>query len=142
MVFFKPKVIGPATGTLSITDNAVGSPQTVALSGTGTALGLTPASLNFGNQGVGTTSQPKTITVKNVAATGNLKVTNVTTSGTNASDFAVISNNCPASLAPGATCTIMVTFTPSATGTRSANVQFTDNGGGSPQLAPLTGVGQ
>jgi len=142
MVFFKPKVIGPATGTLSITDNAVGSPQTVALSGTGTALGLTPASLNFGNQGVGTTSQPKTITVKNVAATGNLKITNVTTSGTNASDFAVISNNCPASLAPAATCTIMVTFTPSATGTRSANVQFTDNGGGSPQLAPLTGVGQ
>ncbi len=141
MVFFKPKVIGQATGTLSITDNAVGSPQTVALSGTGTAVGLTPPSLNFGNQAVGTTSQPRTITVKNVAATGNLKITNVTTTGTNASDFAITSNNCPASLAPGATCTVMVTFTPGALGSRSGNVQFTDNGGGSPQLEPLTGNG-
>lgn len=141
LVFFKPKNIGQATGTLSITDDAVGSPQTVSLSGTGTALGLAPSSLNFGNQGVGTTSQPMTITVKNVAPSGNLKITKITTTGTNATDFAIAGNTCPASLAPNATCTVMVTFTPSATGTRTGNVQFTDNGGGSPQLAPLTGNG-
>jgi phospholipase C len=141
LVFFKPKAIGPVTGTLSITDDAVGSPQMVALSGTGTAVGLAPPSLNFGNQAVGTTSQPMTITVKNVAPSGNLKITKVAITGTNATDFAVASNNCPASLAPGATCMVGVTFSPTATGGRSANVQFTDNGGGSPQLAPLTGNG-
>jgi hypothetical protein len=141
MVFFKPKAIGQVTGTLSITDNAVGSPQTVSLSGTGTAVGLSPSSLNFGTQKVGTTSLPMTITVKNVAPTGNLKITNFAITGTNSGDFMITSNNCPASLPPGATCMVSVDFTPSATGTRTANVQFTDNGGGSPQLEPLSGTG-
>jgi len=142
LVSFKPKNIGPLTGILSITDNAGGSPQTVALSGTGTALGLNPASLNFGTVKVGMTSQPMSMTVTNVATTGNLKITNVAVTGTNSGDFKITGNTCPASLGPGASCTVTATFTPSATGTRNANVQFTDNGGGSPQLAPLTGVGQ
>jgi archaellum component FlaF (FlaF/FlaG flagellin family) len=34
-VNFKPTQVGLRTGTVSITDNAAGSPQTVALSGTG-----------------------------------------------------------------------------------------------------------
>jgi hypothetical protein len=140
-VFFKPKVIGPASGTLSITDNAVGSPQTVPLSGTGTAVGLAPSSLNFGAVNVGSTSQPQTITVKNVATTGNLKITKVSVTGTNPTDFNITSNNCPASLAPGATCMVTLTFSPTASGGRSANVSFTDNGGGSPQTAPLSGTG-
>jgi hypothetical protein len=141
MVFFKPKAIGPVTGTLSITDNAVGSPQTVSLSGTGTAVGLSPSSLNFGTQKVGTTSLPMTITVKNVAPTGNLKITNFAITGTNSGDFMITNNMCPASLSPGMSCTLMVTFSPTAVGSRSANVQFTDNGGGSPQLEPLSGTG-
>ncbi len=141
LVAFKPKSIGQLSGTLSITDNAVGSPQTVTLSGTGTAVGLNPSSLNFGNQTVGTTSQPQTITVTNVAPSGNLKISKISITGTNPGDFAQ-TNNCPASLTPGASCTVNVTFTPSATGSRSGNVSFTDNGGGSPQTAPLTGVGQ
>jgi hypothetical protein len=141
LVFFKPKAIGQVTGLLSITDNAVGSPQTVSLSGTGTAVGLSPSSLNFGTQKVGTTSLPMTITVKNVAPTGNLKITNFAITGTNSGDFMITSNNCPASLPPQANCMVSVDFTPSATGTRTANVQFTDNGGGSPQLEPLSGTG-
>jgi phospholipase C len=141
LVFFKAKTIGQATGTLSVNDNAVGSPQTVSLSGTGTAVGLSPTSVAFGNQAVGTTSQPRTITVKNVAPSGNLKITKVSITGTNAGDFNVTSNTCPASLPPGATCTVMVTFSPTATGARSANVSFTDNGGGSPQTVPLSGTG-
>jgi len=141
LVSFKPKAIGQLSGILSITDNAVGSPQTVSLSGTGTALGLNPASLNFGTVTVGMSSSMST-TVTNVATSGNLKITNVAVTGTNSGDFKITGNTCPASLAPGASCTVTATFTPSATGTRNADIQFTDNGGGSPQLAPLTGVGQ
>jgi phospholipase C len=141
LVAFKPVALGQATGSLTITDNAVGSPQTVTLSGTGTALGPNPPSLNFQPQTVGTSSQPQTITITNVAPTGNLKITKISITGTNVNDFGQ-TNNCPASLPPGANCAVNVTFTPSATGNRSANVQFIDNGGGSPQLVPLTGVGQ
>lgn len=142
LVAFNPQSMGKLTGTLSITDNAGGSPQTVSLSGTGTAVSLTPSSLNFGTVNVGTTTASQTITVKNVAPSGNLKLTNISLTGTNASDYRITSNNCPTSLAAGATCMVSVDFTPSATGTRTASVQFTDNGGGSPQLEPLTGVGQ
>jgi len=140
LVSFKPKALGAVSGTLSISDNAVGSPQNVTLSGTGTAVGFNPTSLAFGNQAVGTSSTPKPVTITNVAPSGNLKITAVSITGTNSSDFTQ-TNNCPASLAPGASCTVNVTFTPTAIGSRSANVSVTDNGGGSPQTVPLTGTG-
>jgi phospholipase C len=139
-VSFKPTVKGLRSGTLSFNDNAPGSPQTVSLTGAGTAAGFNPTSVNFGNQSVGTTSNPQSITLTNVAATGNLKITNISVTGTNSGDFAQ-TNNCPASLAPAQSCTITVTFTPSAIGSRSANVSVTDNGGGSPQAVPLSGNG-
>ena len=95
------------------------------------AVSLNPGSLNFGNQVVGTTSAPQTVTLKNI---GNapLSISNIALSGTNAGDFAQ-TNNCPSSLNNGASCTVSVTFTPSVTGTRSASVTFTDNAPDSPQ---------
>ncbi|PYV35157.1 MAG: hypothetical protein DMG22_03325, partial [Acidobacteria bacterium] len=50
-------------------------------------------------------------------------------------------NNCGASVAVGANCTINVTFTPAATGTRSGTLTVTDNATNSPQTASLTGTG-
>ena len=50
-------------------------------------------------------------------------------------------NNCPASVNAGASCTISVTFKPSKTGTRKAEVGFTDDGGGSPQYMLVSGIG-
>ena len=139
-VAFKPTIKGLRTGTLSFNDNAPGSPQTVSLTGTGTAAGFNPTSVNFGSWTVGTTSGVQNITLTNVAASGTMTITNVTIIGTNASDFTVQSNNC-SSLTPGQSCTIGVTFTPSAVGVRSANLSVTDNGGGSPQSVPLSGSG-
>ena len=138
-VTFKPTTIGTVTGSISITDNAPTSPQMISLQGTGTDVQLTPASLNFGNQPVGTTSTRKIITLTN-KGTVTLTLAPVTITGANSGDFAQ-TNNCPASLAAGASCSIAVTFTPTATGTRSANVSVSDNGGGSPQQVPLTGTG-
>ena len=64
-VTFKPSVKGTLTGSVSVTDNAPGSPQKVKLTGTGTYIQLKPTSVNFGSQPIGTKSLPKNITVTN-----------------------------------------------------------------------------
>ncbi|HEY3972480.1 MAG TPA: FG-GAP-like repeat-containing protein [Candidatus Sulfotelmatobacter sp.] len=138
-VTFKPKTSGVLTGSLSITDNASLSPQKVPLKGTGTDVQLTPASLNFGNQPVGTRSLPKKITLSNKASVA-ISVTSISIIGADAGDFAE-TNTCGKSVAGGASCAITVTFTPSAKGSRSASVSIVDNGGGSPQKVSLAGTG-
>jgi Bacterial Ig-like domain (group 3)/FG-GAP-like repeat/Abnormal spindle-like microcephaly-assoc'd, ASPM-SPD-2-Hydin len=138
-VTFKPTKIGPASGSITITDNAPSSPQTISLQGTGTNVQLTPVSLNFGNQTVGSTSARKIITLTN-KGTVTLSISGIMITGTNAGDFAEV-NNCGTSVLPAASCSIAVTFTPTATGARSADVSVSDNGGGSPQQVGLTGTG-
>src|SRR5262249_53282126 len=60
--------------------------------------------------------------------------------GANAGDYSQ-TNNCPATLAHGASCTINVVFSPTATGTRVATLSVADDAGASPQTVSLTGVG-
>jgi hypothetical protein len=140
-VTFTPTTVNARTGTISVTDNAPASPQTVALSGTGTYVSWTPTSLIFANQAVGTTSAAQTITFTNHAPT-TLTIKTITTTGVNNSDFAE-TNTCGTSVARMASCTITVTFTPKATGARTANVTITDFlGGNTTQNIPLTGTGQ
>ena len=140
-VTFTPAASGSRTASVSVTDNASGSPQTVSLSGTGTAalVSLSPTSLAFGNQSVGTPSTAQTVTLSN---TGNatLSITSLALTGTNASDFAQ-TTTCGSSVAAGAHCTISVTFKPSASGSRTASVSITDNASGSPQTVSLSGTG-
>ncbi len=136
-VTFTPTQAGTRTGTLSFTDNAPGSPQTVALSGTGIAqVTLTPASETYPKQKVGTTSKAKKFTLTNnqsVALTGIA----ISTTG----DFAVSSETCGSSLAPKKKCAIDVTFTPTQTGTRTGQLSVSDSASNSPQTASLTGTG-
>jgi hypothetical protein len=145
-VSFAPTATGTRTANLAITDDAPASPQTVALTGTGAAgtpgVTLTPTSLMFASQALGTTSAAQTSTLTNTG-TGPLTITSVAMSGTNSGDYAQ-TNACPvspATLAAGANCAISVTFTPTATGSRTANLSVTDNADGSPQTVPLTGSG-
>jgi hypothetical protein len=142
-VTFTPSAIGARSGTLSFTDNAAGSPQSVSLSGTGTTPGatLTPASLTYGSQAVGTSSTTQALTVTSTG-TGPLTINSITITGTNPGDYSQ-SNNCPISpstLAAAATCTINVTFTPLAAGARVAAVSVTDNAAGSPRSSSLNGT--
>jgi hypothetical protein len=140
-VSFKPKNIGTRTGTLSFTDNAPGSPQTVSLTGVGTEVQFTPPSLSFGNQTVGTKSAPQVVTLTNIGVS-TLNLSMVLITGANSKDFTRTTTCSPSvPLTQGQTCTITVTFSPTAKGSRSANINVTDNGGGSPQLVPLTGTG-
>jgi trimeric autotransporter adhesin len=135
----RPTKAGSITGSLSITDNAPLSPPRVSFKGTGTYVQLTPASLKFGNQPVGTKSIPKKITLSNKGSVA-VSITKISVAGADAGDFAQI-NTCGKSVAPGASCSITVTFTPSARGKRTANLSSFDNGGGSPHIASLTGSG-
>jgi hypothetical protein len=142
-VTFTPTTTGTLTGTISVTDNASGSPQAVSLTGTGTVVKLSPASgLNFGTVTVGTTSSPMTATVTNGSKSGSISITGVTFTGTDPGDFAEQSTTCGSSLGPQKSCTVNVTFTPTATGKRTALLSVSDNGGGSPQTVGLQGTGQ
>jgi hypothetical protein len=128
---------------LSITDNTSGSPEAVSLFRIGkhTAAGvsLSPTSLPFGSQPVGTTSTAQTVNLSN---TGNaaLSITSLAVKGTNGSSFAQ-TNTCGKSLTAGANCTISVTFTPSASGSRTASLSIKDNASGTPQTVSLSGTG-
>jgi FG-GAP-like repeat/Cep192 domain 4/HYDIN/CFA65/VesB-like, Ig-like domain/FG-GAP repeat/Protein of unknown function (DUF1573) len=139
-VQFRPKARGTRTGSVTITDNAAGSPQTIALSGTGTVVSVSPTSLSFGTVKVGTTSPPQTVTVTNTAKNASLTFNGINVVGLDAPDFKQ-TNTCGASIAAGASCTVSVTFTPSKTGSRSATLSIGDSGGGSPQKAALQGTG-
>ena len=137
-VTFMPTAVGTRTGKVTITDNAVGSPQSVALTGTGSEVKLSATSITYPTVVLGTTSVRSAI-LTNLGATA-LSITGIAVGGTNSTDF-LESNNCGTSVAAGKTCTITLTFKPKAIGTRTAMVSIADNGGGSPQTIHLTGVG-
>jgi hypothetical protein len=136
-VTFKPTAAGTRTGAVTITDNASPATQTVSLTGTGTApvVSLSPTSLTFPAQRLGTSSSAQSVTLTN---TGNatLSITSISTSG----DFSQ-TNTCGFSVAVGASCTITVTFKPTAAGTRTGAVTITDNASPATQTVSLTGTG-
>src|SRR2546422_866243 len=144
---FTPTAASARTATVTITDDAPGSPQSVSLTGTGVTpptATLSATSSAFGNQRVGTTSAAQNLTLTNNGGTP-LNLTSITITGAQAADFAFAAGNtCPTgagSVAPGASCTISISFTPAATGARTATVTITDDAAGSPQLVSLVGMG-
>jgi hypothetical protein len=141
-VEFKPAAAGTLTASLSIADNAAGSPQAVPLTGTGTApaVTLTPTSLTFAATPVGSTTAAQLVTIKN-SGTATLNLTSETIAGTNATSFIKSATTCAATLAASASCTVSVEFKPAAAGTLTASLSIADNAAGSPQAVPLTGTG-
>ena len=145
-VTFNPTSAGSRSATLCISDNAMGSPQTVALMGTATAAGIlvTPTSINFSSQLVGAASSPVAITIKNTGqgalVLGAISPNSFT--GPNAGDFSE-TDNCSGSVPPSGTCAIQVTFTPSCANLpvmRSATLNLTDNAPVQSQRISLSGT--
>lgn len=100
------------------------------------AAGLAPAEVDFGNQPVGTSSSPQTVALTDLGTVA-LGITSISPSG----DFQE-TDNCGASVAAeGGSCTINVTFTPTAAGSRTGSINIADNAAGSPQAIILTGSG-
>jgi hypothetical protein len=137
-VTFTPSAVGTDLGSVSIVDNAAGSPHLINLSGMGTGAAVTvaPASLTFAALLTGTTSAPQTVVLTN-SGDQSLSIGSIEVSG----DYSQTSN-CAASLAASASCQIQVTFSPTATGTRIGTLTLTDGAFNSPQIVSLTGTGQ
>ena len=138
-VKFTPKAIGARTATLSVTDNASGSPQHVSLSGIGTTAKLSPTTLVFGTVAIGTTSASKTVTLTNIG-TSTLSIYGISFTGTNTGSFSQ-THDCGTSLAAGASCSIYVRFKPTGSGTRTAALSVSDSAAGAPQTVSLMGIG-
>jgi hypothetical protein len=137
-VTFTPTVLGKLTGALTFTDNAPNSPQTAGLSGKGVLPAtLAPATATYASQAVGTTSAAKTFTLTN-----NQTVALASIAITTAGDFAVSATTCTTSLIAKGKCTISVTFTPTAKGTRTGVLSVSDSANNSPQKSSLTGTGK
>jgi Abnormal spindle-like microcephaly-assoc'd, ASPM-SPD-2-Hydin len=102
---------------------------------------LSRSSIIFPSQTTGTTSAPQSVILTNQGKT-TLHINSVSIVGTNAGDFLISFDSCPPDLVAGAGCTVSVDFHPTAIGTRTALLAFSDNGGASPQLVKLTGTGQ
>ena len=103
------------------------------------AVTFTPTSLTFASQAVGTTSAPQSVTVTNTGD-ASLFINGVSISQAGL-DFNTDEACAGLTLAPGTSCSMSVVFNPSATGTRTATLNVTDNAAGSPQSVPLTGTG-
>ncbi|MFZ0320555.1 MAG: FG-GAP-like repeat-containing protein [Candidatus Sulfotelmatobacter sp.] len=103
------------------------------------AVTLNTTSLNFGNQLVGLSSASQQVSVTNTG-TASLNVSALTLSGADPKDFGQ-TNNCTIPLLPTESCDIEVTFTPIATGTRTATLSIVDGAPGSPQTVALSGAG-
>lgn len=139
-VGFAPASPGAKSATLAIPSNAPTSPSTVSISGTGVVrLQLSPSSLSFGSQKVGTSSAVSFVSATNTGS-DFLTLGNVTSGGANAADFGKGTDGCSGTfLSPGQSCSVAVSFTPGAAGTRSAVLSF-GLGGGSVD-AVLSGTG-
>jgi len=136
-LFFTPSSTGTRTGSLTITDDANNSPQTVALAGIGASAALTvaPSALTFGSQVINTSSAGQTITVTNAG------FTNVTINSVQASGGFTDIDNCGGNiLTPGSHCTATISFAPVVTGAYSGTVTINDNAPGAPHVVTTTGT--
>jgi Transmembrane protein 131-like N-terminal len=141
-VLFSPKAGGLRQGELMVSSSAPGSPVRVPLSGIGTVPGITigTSTLDFGAQTVGTASTPKSVTITS-SGTAPLSMGDVKLAGANPGEFTLTENCSFRGHMPGDTCTVTVTFKPTAPGTRTAAVVIDSNAAGSPHTVTLTGNG-
>ena len=122
VISFTPTASGTRTGVLTVVDSA--GTQTAQLNGTGQGPAtdtLSPLSLTFGNQEIGSTSAPQQITLTNAGDVPLPLIAASITSG----DFTA-TNACGSSLAAHSTCAIDVNFVPTASGPRTGTLSISD----------------
>ncbi len=131
-----PVIAGASQGTFSGTSSNstafVAKVNNVDASG----MALTPQQLNFGNQALNSTSNPRAVTLIN-AGSAPLNISSIV-AGTAFAE----TNNCGTVVpAGGGSCTIQVTFTPTVPGATTDQITITDNANGSPHAITVTGSG-
>jgi hypothetical protein len=140
-VTFAPTAAGMDSGSISILSNDPASPATIGLSGVGTSapvghLTLNPSTLTFGNVLVGSSSV-LAATVTN-SGQGAVHISQVFASGTGYSESGLAT---PATLAPGQSAQVQVTFAPTATGTGGGTVGITSDAPGTAPGLAMSGTG-
>jgi hypothetical protein len=138
MVTFQPKVVGTFSPFLTVRYPGGGSPQKIALSGSGLSApeaSLQPTSLSFPVQVYGTSSQAQAVSLTNIGGQP-LVIANIAITGAFSQ-----TNDCPATLAPGSSCSFEIVFTPNGSGTLTGTLSVSDNATGSPQSVTLSGTG-
>jgi hypothetical protein len=138
-VTFAPSQPGPRSTSITAADDTAGSPHLLSLSGIGLTSGpnasLSTSTLTFGGELVGATSPASSLTLSNYG-TATLDITSIAANASFGDTY-----TCGASLASAASCTINVTFTPTAVGSVAGMLSVADNAPGSPQIVSLTGTG-
>jgi hypothetical protein len=98
-------------------------------------IALASRRLVFGNQQVGTQSQPLSMKISN-PGTVPIAMSAITATG----DFSQ-TNDCGASIAIQGSCTVKVVFAPTQVGKRTGKLSINDKVPGSPQVVSLSGTG-
>ncbi|MFZ1160062.1 MAG: choice-of-anchor D domain-containing protein [Candidatus Sulfotelmatobacter sp.] len=101
---------------------------------------LSPASFSFAPGPLDITGKPEKFTLTNYQNATTLNISSFALGGADPEDFAISANTCVATLKPLAKCTISVTFTPTATSERNAQLTATDDAYNTPQVAQLIGL--
>jgi hypothetical protein len=99
------------------------------------AITLAPYDLQFSGQPVGTSSTSQAVLLRDVGSAG-ASIESISASG----DFSQISD-CDGSVASAGTCKLVITFTPTAVGTRTGSISIADSAIGSPHVINLSGTG-
>lgn len=134
-VLFAPLTSGALSGTLTVTNSSTANPVLVStLSGTGlpTNATLTPATASYPNTIVGATSAPLSFVWTNTSAI-SLTISKLVTTG----DFAVSATTCSGLIAANSSCTVSVTFTPTALGPRTGTVSVLSTSSANGTLSAL-----
>jgi hypothetical protein len=141
-VIFQPKSEGTFSGLITIVDSSSSKPQVIELSGVGTVVKVSPVSLSFGDQKVGSKSAAQTVTATNKGGT-SITYSSVTIQGADKNDFSEVDSCTGRSIPPGGSCEARVTFAPNKTGKRSGLLYFNFSAGStvSPQPVTLSGTG-
>jgi Abnormal spindle-like microcephaly-assoc'd, ASPM-SPD-2-Hydin len=139
-VIFNPAEAGGSSATLVISSSTLGvKPVSVLLNGAGQAasgLNVGPAQLNFAPTLAGSSSAAQTVTVSNTSSGPASQLAFSITAG-----FVLTQNTCTASLAPNASCTVGVAFTPTATGLETGALSVSSTSIGNTATVELSGTG-
>jgi hypothetical protein len=139
-VVFTPAAAGGSAATLTVTSSSLGvAPVTVALNGAGqvrAGLNVSPPQLTFAVTSVGQSSAAQTVTVSNTSG-----VSIAMPAFAAPAQFGVTQNNCTASLAAGASCTVGVIFQPTAVGAATGVLSVSSASVATPATVLLSGAG-
>ena len=136
-----PQISGTISENATITDQTSGLQTTLALTGVAGTVqySLSPSSVTFPLRSINTTSIPTTVTLTS-DGTQAVTVSNISISGAVNGNFTQ-TNDC-SSVPVNTSCSIDITFAPTATGTQSATLQITSNATGSPTVINISGSAQ